>query len=399
MESYFALVIGLIVVVVLAMALAAYNNRAEEVVQPQQTQQKSKSKKDKKSDKKKGKTHVEEEKTSAKKKKNNKKNASAVKFTWDGKVENEDESMIELLKGSANFVAQEGRNEIKKKVNAVSSAVGQTVEKVKGKASKVLNDDNEEFEYVLMKRKKVDDKTKTKKKTAAVKETPVVEGEEKAVVAAPESETPSGKKQKGFFKRGVFQSLRDAANAEKAAKQQEDDEKQNAREKRTGKKETAEEVEPAKDDKKDKPAKAKKTGDAPEEGDRRPPRREPREPREPREAPPPPPRPAGGNFEVSSLDDMLSAISTHYGPKPKQNFAKLPQPVLFRLLRLLKVRDIIALSQVNHFLSKVSRDDKLWKNFCEKDFAIKVPKNQPTKKKFRNVYKEEYLKSKKVATK
>jgi len=331
--------------------------------------------------------------------------------------------MIELLRGTSEHLAKEAKDEIKKKVRAVTATVGQTVEKAtKGKASKKDKEDEEEFEYVLMKRKKVEDKTKSKKKaekaekaekaSKEVKEatavpTPVVEGE----AAAPaEADKDKKGRNKTFYKRGVFQSLRAAADAEIRAKQQEEEEKANARSGGRKKEGAAAEepAEPAKEDKKDKPAKPKKANaegaetaevnDNQAVGPRQPqkPRREPREtrePKEPREAPPPPPRPLGGSFETASLDDMLSAISTHYGPKPKQNFARLPAPVLLRLFKMLSVRDIIALSRVNYFLSKQIRDDKLWKNLCEKDFAIKI-KNTNSKKKFKNIYRDEYLKSK-----
>lgn len=401
MESYFALVVAIIVVVAVALGLAAYNNRADEPVPKPERQPKS-SKKNNKKEKKQKTPEQQQGNNKDGKKKKNKPTGQPIKFTWDGKVENEDESMIELLRGTGEYIAKAAQEEVRKKARAVAATVGQTAEKVKGKAaSATATADDAEFEYVLMRRKKVEDKAaKSKKKvkdTAATTDAANPATEE--ATEAPAADGKGGKRQKSFFKKGVFAELRNADKLEKLAKQQEEDEKANSR---TGKKKTgdaaAAEEEPAKDERKTKP---KKTGDAEEEdvavGPRQ--QRPPRQPREfvPRDPPPVPPRPAGGHFETASLDDMLSAISTHYGPKPKQNFAKLPPPVLFRLLKLLSVRDIVALSTVNHFLSKVSRDDRLWRNYCEKDFAMKFSnKNQPqSKKKFRNVYKDEYLKSKK----
>jgi len=390
MDSYFTLIVGIVVVVVIAMALAAFNNRAEEPRQREQNRQQQKVKK----------TEKKQKKTSDGSQQKSKKKVNPVTFNWDGKREDEDASMVELLKGTGEFLAKEAKAEVVKKARTAVSTVGQAVEKVKG--GKEAADDSG-YEYVLMKRKKVDEKPAKKKKAAAAAVTPV-EGE--AQVAVPEVNEGKGKK-KGFYKKGVFASIRDAASAEAAAKQQEDEEKASSR-RGKNKDGSAATEEPAQDEKKDKPAKAKKPeGSRPEDevtenqavGPRQQrPKREPREPREPREAPPPPPRPVGGHFETASLDDMLSAISTHYGPKPKQNFAKLPPPVLFKLMRYLSVRDIVALSRVNHFLSKTSRDDRMWRNFCEKDFAMKFSNKNPTKqKKFKNIYRDEYLKNKNKA--
>jgi len=64
------------------------------------------------------------------------------------------------------------------------------------------------------------------------------------------------------------------------------------------------------------------------------------------------------------------------------------------LLKRLSVRDVVALSQVNRSLSKVCRNMGLWRTFCEKDFKMKFSDKNQTKKRFKNIYAEEYLKSK-----
>jgi len=127
----------------------------------------------------------------------------------------------------------------------------------------------------------------------------------------------------------------------------------------------------------------------------RPPRDPNRPPREPREVLPPP-KPQGGAFETASLDDMLSAISTHYQvSKPKGDFfSKIPRPALFRVLHRLTVRDIARLTRVNHFLNKLCRDEKLWRSYCERDFKMKFSEKSLTKKRFKQIYKEERLKTK-----
>jgi len=93
---------------------------------------------------------------------------------------------------------------------------------------------------------------------------------------------------------------------------------------------------------------------------------------------------------------MLTAISSYYGTKtPKETFfSKLPRNRLFVILHMLSVRDVIALSKVNHHLNKLCRDEKLWRFYCERDFKMKFSEKSSSKKKFKLIYKEEYLKSK-----
>jgi len=118
-------------------------------------------------------------------------------------------------------------------------------------------------------------------------------------------------------------------------------------------------------------------------------------PRKPREYVAPP----SGPYEPASLDDMLTAISSFYGTSatPKKSFFNdIPRPALFKILRSLPLKDLLKLTLVNHFLLKtISKDDKLWRLLCERDFKLKFSSDKKDeKKRFRQVYVEEYKKTK-----
>jgi len=101
--------------------------------------------------------------------------------------------------------------------------------------------------------------------------------------------------------------------------------------------------------------------------------------------------PLPGGYEAPSIDEMLKAISSFYGTSTKEHFfSKLPKLAVFKILQFLIVRDVVALSRVNHFFNKMCRDDKLWKFLCERDFKKKFSDKDNGKKRFKVVYKDEY---------
>jgi len=385
MEYAFAIAVAVVAVVIVSLVLAVLSNRAEEL------KNKPKQKQDKK----------EKQPIALRKKKPSSKGApkTQVNFSYDGEDEDEEKNMLEFLRGTDEFKAKEARDERRKKARADKK--NPTLAKESAAISNEDDESEEDVEYVLIKRKKVAEKTPVKKgkKKAVVQPDAVVVADDK-------------KKKKGFFKKGVFQELKEAAIGGKEVKEEEGSQ-------RKGKKKGETEETPAAvsvDERKDKAPKAA-TGLKKVEGEaivnaegqaprRRPPplgpdgqplpRREPREPREPRKPREAPPRPLSGGYDAPSLDDMLSAISTYYGAKtPKETFfSKLPRNRLFAILHMLAVRDVIALSRVNHHLNKLCRDEKLWRFFCERDFKMKFSDKSSSKKKFKIIYKEEYLKSK-----
>jgi len=399
MDSYFGIAVIIIVVIIVATGLAVFNNKIEETKSGRNRDRSEKGKAIKAVPKKKKKTNKEKSESASQNKP--KRKIPEVKFLYDGEDEDEEQSVLEFLRGTDEFTASQMKEEKKKKARAQS-----TVDKVRETAQRKADNGDEDVEYVLIKRKKVAEKASTTKKSKKNKEkTGATETAPEDQASGDNVDSQSKKKQKGFFKKGVFQSLRDQATLEKQTDEEEKASK-GKKPKKEGEEKTVDVVPAAKEEKKDRPQRPKRN-DQEEEitvdadgntvvGPRqnRPPRK-PREDRPPREAPQPPPRPLSGPYEAASLDDMLSAISSHYGPKPKENFAKLPPPVLFRLLRNLSVRDIIVLSKVNRFLNKATRDDRMWRGFCEKDFKLKFSNKVNSKKRFKNIYRDEYLKGKK----
>jgi hypothetical protein len=310
-----------------------------------------------------------------------------------GQEEDVERSMLEFLKGTEEFKLKEARDERLKKARADKKNLEVRKE---AKVSKVVAESDEEVEYVLIKRKKPTETPETKKSKKKVdSKTPVTSEKGKE-----EEKGFKKKKKKEFFKKETLASLKQPVIVEDQEKIEEE-----ASSKKGGKKKTGKEVEvPVAVQNSEKKAidgsdvvggeVKRRRNVGPRQGgeggdqsfEQRPPR-----PQRPREAPLPPPKPMSGPYEAASLDDMLSAISTFYGVKPKENFfSKLPARFLYKVLHSLKVKDLITLSKVNHFLNKFCRDDKLWRFFFELDFKAKLA---PGKKRIKNIYKEEYLKT------
>jgi len=260
----------------------------------------------------------------------------------------------------------------------------------------------EEVEYVLIKRKKSGDpKKKAKKKEKEEKEQNKEKEKEKE-----KDKSSSAGGNKRFFKKGVFQDLKLAAQKDKEELEKED-ENAPRKGKKKGKEGSEEQTEESKkdatvkdtktSDQSEKKSKPKKEGEHKEEtkegetkrpfGRGKPAGDRPPRPYVPRDIAPP----LSGGYEAPSIDDMLKAISTFYGTSAKEHFfSKLPKLAVFKILQFLLVRDIVALSRVNHFFNKMCRDDKLWKFLCERDFKKKLSEKDVGKKRFKAVYKDDY---------
>jgi hypothetical protein len=320
-------------------------------------------------------------------------------------VEDEERTMLQFLRGTQEQLAKERKEENKKKAKAEKKILEQNPSDDNSETS----DDDEEAEYIIITKRKKAEKNEKK------------DGEKKG--------KKGDKKKKGFFKPGVFKQL-------KADQQREKDE-QEAEEATKGKKgkkkaEGEKSEEAAAPEKEKKPKQPKEGGEqkpkkskAPKEGEEASENKEnvpegnegekpkrgafrggrgggrggstaPREsiPRKPREYVAPP----SGPYEPASLDDMLKAISSFYGTSatPKKSFfTDIPRTALFKILRSLPLKDLLKLTLVNHFLLKtINKDDKLWKSLCERDLKLKFNDKKDQKKRFKQVYVEEYKKAK-----
>jgi len=125
--------------------------------------------------------------------------------------------------------------------------------------------------------------------------------------------------------------------------------------------------------------------------------KQPREPRAPglgRGAPRKPMVPGpirNTGLEPASLDDMLTAITNHYGDRPsifKQFFSE-HKDQLIHIFSFLSLRNILKLSLVDRFFHNfIKREERLWKELCWRDFA--VTKKVPNSKGFKQTYKISY---------
>jgi len=397
MEPIVAVVVVVILVVIIALILAVVSNRQEEKSQ-------------------KSKRNNEKRENLRKKQSPRKKTVAKVPIinyaSYDGD-EDEEKSMLEFLRGTDDFKAQEAKEEKRRKARAEKKVAELSVGKTTRAIQSAKSDDSseEDVEYVLIKRKKpVQDAAVTSKKSGKKSKNPAVsvdvktapqEGQSGTAVAAPQQVEgqKSSKKAKTFFKKGVFQEIKDQVTREQQEKTKEEDEKAAKVASRSNrKKEGTDETAPVEENQvagSEAAVEGRKGTAVGPRGANRPPRDPNRPPREPREILPPP-KPQGGSFETASLDDMLSAISTHYQVhKPRESFfSKIPRPALFRILHRLSIRDVARLSRVNHYLNKICRDEKLWRSFCERDLKMKFSEKGAVQKKFKQIYKEERTKTK-----
>jgi len=81
-------------------------------------------------------------------------------------------------------------------------------------------------------------------------------------------------------------------------------------------------------------------------------------------------------YEQADLNDILNSITQDFKPKPKAHristvFSKIPRNIVITILSKLEARDLVALSEVNHYFSSVARKDSLWKELLLRDFGIR----------------------------
>jgi hypothetical protein len=120
------------------------------------------------------------------------------------------------------------------------------------------------------------------------------------------------------------------------------------------------------------------------------PRREPREKKEPR---PPKPRPVTSppnvKYEEAELSDILNAFTKEYKARRKPTgFSSIPRTIVISILAKLECRDLVALSEINHFFMNAARKDSLWKDLLFKDFGLRETGKT---RNWRGAYKAEYL--------
>jgi hypothetical protein len=120
--------------------------------------------------------------------------------------------------------------------------------------------------------------------------------------------------------------------------------------------------------------------------------------REKQERPPRPARitsPPNVKYEEADLNDILNSITQDFKAKPKTHrvsslFSKIPRNIVIeRILSRLAARDLIAVSEVNHFFMNAARKDSLWKELLLKDFGIR---DNGKVRNFRAAYRAEYKK-------
>jgi hypothetical protein len=320
-------------------------------------------------------------------------------------TEDEEHTMLQFLRGTQEQIAKERKEENRKKARLEKKILEKNPAEDNSESSEEEGDE----EYIIIK----------KKKKAAEKE----KKEDK------KGKKKESKKKGGFFKPGVFKQIK----AEQVRETEEAELEEANKPKKGKRKAEGEKSQESAPDKEKKP-KTKEGGDKPT-GEQRPKKiRAPKEgeteenkenvlegedgdkpkrasgafrggrgggrggsfaPRKPREYVAPP----SGPYEPASLDDMLTAISSFYGTSatPKKSFfSDIPRPALFKILRSLPLKDLLKLTLVNHFLLKtISKDDKLWRLLCERDFKLKFSSDKKDeKKRFRQVYVDEYKKTK-----
>jgi len=412
MELNFVILV-IVIVIVVALGLAFVSNRAE---QPRQLD-----------DRRKQRTPRTKEPKTRTRTRGAKKAVKDVRFgSVDGRVENEDESMVELIQGTMKQAAQDAKDEAKKRLqsakNEVKNVSKTATKKAKNAAAAVsaaldVEDDSEYVEVKPKARKpkseestiNADSSQQTGKGRKPRKDgTDAAAAESNEDATSPVERRRERKKNSAFFKSEVpvaperkpgdrppRQPRADGTFAPREPREfrepREPREPRQPREPREPRTDGLPEDGVISEERRDR--RSRRDGDNMEQdGDRPRQPREPREPRKPREIQQIPVPLSAGAADAPSLDDMLGAISNFYGTTSSKNFfSGMKREILIRIISLLSVKDIATLSQVNHFLSKFTRDDAIWKSLCVRDFNLNFGKKSE-RKKFKPIYRDEFEK-------
>jgi len=350
-----------------------------------------------------------------------KKPVKDLKFeAYEGEAEDEDESMIELIQGTLKHAAKEAKEAAKKQLQTARSEaerVTKTTKQSSKKKSTNVDGEEDNSEYVLIKSRKAKSDKDQAAATASTSNTDSASDVEPTTGSASTSISANiGKEarvrkprktdqQAAFFKTDIppprkpgdrpprgerreqerrprdENATGDAANPNSAnydaANNASGDERRPRRNRPP--RQEGENADP----------------NVPHDGEALPqrPPREPREPRKPRELQQIPAPLSVGSTDGPSLDDMLGAISNFYGTTVRKNFfSGMERETLIKIItEYLTIHDIYTLSQVNHFLSKFTRDQTVWKTLCIRDFNLNFSKRSLDKK-FKPIYRDEFEK-------
>jgi len=405
MENQFGIVAIIAVVIIVALGLAFASNRAEQVKESSSSRKKAQ------------KTPKEQKQKASKKNKSSKgsKNVQNVVFgSKDGKnqPENEDESMLELIQGTSKYYAKEAKEAAAALKKQIQSDVVQGKKQVQKKVQQLVDDHEDNAAYVAVNRsrkvKNAGEQSDSngnvdqagKKNNKGDSNNNEADGTERKRKQKPflKSEIPPPREARKPGDKPRTRRERPASEGEHDQSGSNDDNERPRRRERLPTDSNDEAV------------------NADGEEDRRP--RQPRgPPKEPRERKPREVQPLPAPLQVTaddslSLDAMLGAITSHYGTTVQKNlFTALAEKekdrtrtkrreitsatgrsILIGILSYLPLRDIANLARVNNFFSKLTRDDQLWKNLCQRDFGMKFGKGSE-RKKFKPVYRDEFDKA------
>lgn len=81
-------------------------------------------------------------------------------------------------------------------------------------------------------------------------------------------------------------------------------------------------------------------------------------------------------YEEASVDDILNSITQSYkpaSPVPRHPsiFTRLKRTLVHEILSYLDAKDLVALSRVNQYFKAFAREDSLWEALCKRQFQLK----------------------------
>jgi len=100
--------------------------------------------------------------------------------------------------------------------------------------------------------------------------------------------------------------------------------------------------------------------------------------------------PPNVKYEQADLNDILNSITKDFKAKTRFDsiFSNFPRQVVTKILFKLNARDLVKLSEVNHYFLGITRKDSLWRDLLARDFGVRDGKI----KNYRRAYQKEYKK-------